>query len=210
MSLFSASLALSEPSTFFAIPEHPVTLNPRGWCTLLTFSWEFLELAIPEKMCPFLAITETARQAKACLLFEGWYDVDQAHGHLVARASQAYPPMGILVLYHRVWKQLSIIHDSRIEVFDTNQVAYPKDFLDAKRHAAFMFYKNMRPKAQIKEERPTSHDPNDPGGASNLDLGGSIGKGIPPAEVTNHLPIPPQPFITRPPPRVTNLARQHY
>ena len=132
MSFFRGDLCLEDQTEIYQLPIHPIALNFRSWCRCIQESTNFapsepiMEISkpadLPEYPYPQAQIFETQFWMQTL----GWIEAQNCYQFMVDRGVTQYNPMGIIILYNRVYECLSTMYTEYSNTYDTSHVMYPE------------------------------------------------------------------------------------
>ena len=132
MSFFRGDLCLEDQTEIFQLPLHPIILNFRSWCRCIQESTNFaisepiMELSKPSDLPDYPYPQEQIFESQFWMQTQGWIEARTTYQFLVDRSIVQYSPMGIVILYNRVYECIRNMYTTYTNNFDTSHVAYPE------------------------------------------------------------------------------------
>ena len=110
MSFFWGDLCLEDQTEIYQLHIHPIVLNFRAWCRCIQESNNFaisepiMELSKPTNLPDYPYPQEQVFESQFWMQTQGWIEARTTYQFLVDRNVVQYNPMGIIILYNRVYE----------------------------------------------------------------------------------------------------------
>ena len=133
MAFFWCDLYLKDQTEVYQLPIHPVVLNFHSWCRCIQEATNFapfepiMELSKPADLPEYPYPQDQIFESQLWMQTQGWIEARTMYEFLVDRNVVQYHPMGIIILYNRVYACISTMYTDYTNIFDTSHVTYPKN-----------------------------------------------------------------------------------
>ena len=131
--LLKCNLCLEDQTEIYQLPLHPIVLNFCSWCCCIQDSDEFapsepiMEVSKPTDLPDYPYLQDQIFESQFWLQTQGWIEARTTYQYLlVERQVVQYQPMGIIVLFNRVYACISSMYTNFTNSYDTSHVAYPE------------------------------------------------------------------------------------
>lgn len=161
MSFFLGDLCLEDQTEIYQLPLHPIVLNFRSWCRCIQDSDEFapsepiMEVSKPTDLPEYTYPQGQIFESQFWLQTQGWIEARTCYQFLVDRNITQYNPMGIIILYNRVYECVSTMYTDYTNNFDTSHVAYPEN-LTMEEQAEWTIFAALQPPFSDVSTTPTT------------------------------------------------------
>lgn len=151
MTFFRGDLCLEDQTKIYQLPLHPIVLNFRSWCRCIQESDNFapnepiMELSKPIDLPDYPYPQDQIFESQFWLQTQGWIEARMTYQFLAERSVVQYHPMGIIILFNRVYACLSSMYTSYSNNYDTSHVAYPELITSKEQQAEWAIFAAIQP-----------------------------------------------------------------
>ena len=104
-----------------------------------------MELSKPADLPEYPYPHEAIFESQFWLQTQGWIEARTTCQFLVDRNSANYAPLGIVVLYNRVYECISNMYTTYSNTYDTSHVAYPENLTIEEQQAEWAVFAALQP-----------------------------------------------------------------
>ena len=165
MTFFRGDLCLEDQTEIYQLPIHPVVLNFRSWCRCIQETTNFapsepiMEVSKPFDLPDYPYPQDQIFESQFWMQTQGWIEARSTYQFLVDRHVVSYNPMGIIVLYNRVYECLSTMYTTYSNHFDTSHVAYPEQLTTEDQTVAWAIFTSHQPPLPDPSDTTKSRQP---------------------------------------------------
>ena len=99
-----------------------------------------MELSKPIALSEYPYLQAQTFESQFWLQTQGWIEARTTYQLLVERNVVQYNPMGIIILYNRVYECISNMYTSYSNNYDTSHIAYPEHVMAEEQHAEWAIF----------------------------------------------------------------------